>query len=57
MVGMAVVSQEQVPEQPVPLPHGKVKLHWHKRFNADAGTVWQRQTMAELFSGHALDAP
>jgi hypothetical protein len=54
---MAVVSQEQVPEQPVPLPHGKVKQHWHKRFNADAGTVWQRQTVAELFSGRALDAP
>jgi hypothetical protein len=54
---MALVSQEQVLEQPVPLPHCEVKLHWHKRFNSDAGNVWLRQTVAELFPGRALDAP
>lgn len=38
---------------PVPIPSYKVKQHWHERFNADAGNVWLRRTVAELFAGAA----
>jgi hypothetical protein len=38
-------------EPPMELPHYKVKQHWHERFNADAGSIWLRQTMATLFMG------
>jgi hypothetical protein len=24
-----------------------VKLHWHERFNSDAGNIWLRGTVAE----------
>ncbi len=50
-LGMALAAQErvQVLEPPTLLPHYKVKQHWHERFNADAGSIWLRQTMAELF--------
>jgi DNA-binding transcriptional LysR family regulator len=50
-LGMALAAQErvQVLEPPFPLPHYKVKQHWHERFHADAGSIWLRQTMAELF--------
>jgi DNA-binding transcriptional LysR family regulator len=52
LLGNALASQEsvQVLEPPVPLPHYKVKQHWHERFNADAGNIWLRGTMAALFS-------
>ena len=50
-LGMALAAQEQVQvlEPPISLPHYKVKQHWHERFHLDAGSVWLRQTMAELF--------
>ena len=52
-LGNALAQQErvQVLEPPVPLPAYKVKQHWHERFNADAGNVWLRQAMVQLFSG------
>ena len=58
LLGNALASQErvQILEPPWPLPPYKVKQHWHERFNADAGNIWLRQTMAELFSGRGLDA-
>ncbi|HSW03080.1 LysR family transcriptional regulator [Aquabacterium sp.] len=58
VLGNTLASQERVQllEPPVPLPAYKVKQHWHERFNADAGNVWLRRTMADLFSGHGLDA-
>lgn len=51
LLGNAVASQErvQVLEPPLPLPSYKVKQHWHERFNADAGSMWLRRTMFELF--------
>ena len=50
-LGMALAAQErvQVLEPPLPLPHYKVKQHWHERFHLDAGSIWLRQTMAKLF--------
>ncbi len=58
VLGNALASQERVQllEPPVPLPSYKVKQHWHERFNADAGNIWLRRTMADLFSGYGLDA-
>jgi len=58
VLGNTLASQERVQllEPPVPLPAYKVKQHWHERFNADAGNVWMRRTMVDLFSGHGLDA-
>ena len=58
LLGNALASQERVQllDPPVPLPSYKVKQHWHERFNADAGNIWLRRTMADLFSGHGLDA-
>ncbi len=55
-LGNALASQEQVQllEPPVPLPHYKVKQHWHERFNADAGNIWLRKVLAQLFSGPAV---
>jgi DNA-binding transcriptional LysR family regulator len=52
LLGNALALQEpvQVLEPPVPLPTYKVKQHWHERFNADAGNVWLRRTLAELFT-------
>ena len=52
-LGNALAEQEKVKvlEPPLPLPGYKVKQHWHERFNLDAGNIWLRQTMAELFSG------
>ena len=53
LLGNALASQEQVqllePPVPLPLPHYKVKQHWHERFNADAGNIWLRKTMTALF--------
>jgi DNA-binding transcriptional LysR family regulator len=58
LLGNTLASQERVQllEPPVPLPAYKVKQHWHERFNADAANIWLRRTMADLFSGHGLDA-
>lgn len=57
LLGMALASQEKIKllEPPVTLPAYKVKQHWHERFNADAGNIWLRQTLAGLFSGAGLD--
>jgi DNA-binding transcriptional LysR family regulator len=51
-LGQALAEQEhvQVLEPPICLPHYKVKQHWHERFNADAGSIWLRQTVASLFA-------
>ena len=56
LLGNALASQEQVQllEPPVPLPKYKVKQHWHERFNADAGNIWLRTVLAQLFSGPAV---
>ncbi len=58
LLGNTLASQErvQVLQPPVPLPSYKVKQHWHERFNADAGNIWLRRTMADLFSGLGSDA-
>ena len=57
-LGIALAQQENVKvlEPPMLLPSYKVKQHWHERYNQDAGNVWLRKTMDELFSGKALDA-
>ena len=39
---------------PVPLPSYAVKQHWHERFNRDAGCMWLRQCVSELFGGGAF---
>ncbi len=48
---LAAHERVQVLEPPWPLPPYRVKQHWHERFNADAGNLWLRRTMATLFSG------
>lgn len=55
LLGQALAAQEQVQllEPPVALPAYKVKQHWHERFNADAGNVWLRRTLAQLFTAPA----
>ncbi|MFY9510678.1 MAG: LysR family transcriptional regulator [Rubrivivax sp.] len=55
LLGQALAAQEQVQqlEPPVALPAYKVKQHWHERFNADAGNVWLRRTLASLFTAAA----
>jgi DNA-binding transcriptional LysR family regulator len=52
LLGDTLASQEpvQLLQPPVALPSYKVKQHWHERFHADAGNVWLRRTMAELFA-------
>jgi DNA-binding transcriptional LysR family regulator len=54
-LGEKLVSQENIKllAPPVPLPSFSVKQHWHERFHADAGNVWLRRTIAELFSTYA----
>ncbi len=56
-LGIALAQQERVKvlEPPFPLPSYKVKQHWHERFNLDAGNIWLRKTMVDLFSGKGLD--
>jgi DNA-binding transcriptional LysR family regulator len=53
-LGSALAQQENVKmlEPPMLLPSYKVKQHWHERYNQDAGNVWLRKTMAELFTGN-----
>jgi DNA-binding transcriptional LysR family regulator len=52
LLGETFATQEpvQILAPPVALPPYKVKQHWHERFHADAGSVWLRRTIAELFS-------
>lgn len=54
-LGNTLASQEAIRllAPPVPLPSYAVKQHWHERFHADAGNVWLRRTLAELFAGTA----
>jgi DNA-binding transcriptional LysR family regulator len=51
-LGEKLVSQEEIKllAPPLPLPSFSVKQHWHERFHADAGNVWLRRTIAELFA-------
>ncbi len=35
---------------PVPVPPANVAVHWHERFDADAGNRWLREQLAELFA-------
>jgi DNA-binding transcriptional LysR family regulator len=57
-LGEKLVSQEDIKllAPPVALPSFAVKQHWHERFHADAGNIWLRRTIAELFSTYALEA-
>jgi DNA-binding transcriptional LysR family regulator len=54
MLGEKLVSQEDIKllAPPLPLPSFSVKQHWHERFHADAGNIWLRRTIAELFAVH-----
>ncbi len=36
---------------PVPIPPADVGVHWHDRFDADAGNRWLREQLIELFTG------
>ena len=56
-LGDALAKQERVKvlAPPLLLPAYKVKQHWHERFNLDAGNIWLRKTMADLFSGKGPD--
>lgn len=53
LLGETLASQApvQLLSVPVPMPSYKVKQHWHERFNVDAGNVWLRRTVADLFTG------
>lgn len=35
---------------PVPIAPAEVAVHWHERFDADAGNRWLRERIAELFA-------
>ena len=35
---------------PVPIPPADVGVHWHERFEADAGNRWLRQQVVALFT-------
>lgn len=47
---LALLHPVQLLRPPVELPSYKVKQHWHSRFNSDAGNMWLRQNVAELFA-------
>jgi DNA-binding transcriptional LysR family regulator len=51
VLGEVLATQEPVKlvEPPFALPSYAVKQHWHERFHADAGNMWLRRTMAQLF--------
>jgi DNA-binding transcriptional LysR family regulator len=34
---------------PVPIPQADVGVHWHERFEADAGNRWLREQVIDLF--------
>ena len=50
-LGEALARQEEIRAFPPPLklPSFAVKQHWHERFHADAGNVWLRHTLVQLF--------
>ena len=50
-LGEALARQEDIRAFPPPLklPSFAVKQHWHERFHADAGNVWLRHTLVQLF--------
>ena len=52
ILGEVLVTQEPVRllEPPFALPSYAVKQHWHERFHADAGNMWLRRTVAQLFA-------
>jgi len=52
ILGEVLATQEPVRliEPPFALPSYAVKQHWHERFHADAGNVWLRRTVAQLFA-------
>jgi DNA-binding transcriptional LysR family regulator len=35
---------------PLPIPVADVAVHWHERFDADAGNRWLREQLVELFA-------
>jgi DNA-binding transcriptional LysR family regulator len=35
---------------PVPIPPADVGVHWHERFDADAGNRWLREQLVDLFT-------
>jgi DNA-binding transcriptional LysR family regulator len=35
---------------PLPIPPAEVAVHWHERFERDAGNRWLRELMVELFA-------
>jgi DNA-binding transcriptional LysR family regulator len=35
---------------PVPIPPAEVAVHWHERFDADAGNRWLREQLVDLFA-------
>jgi DNA-binding transcriptional LysR family regulator len=35
---------------PIPIPLAEVAVHWHERFDADAGNRWLREQIAELLA-------
>jgi DNA-binding transcriptional LysR family regulator len=42
---------------PVGIPPAEVCVHWHERFEGDAGNRWLRERLFELFTdcdGHAV---
>lgn len=41
---------------PFDLPPIEVKLHLHRRFEADAGLAWLRATMTDMFSTRGVDS-
>jgi DNA-binding transcriptional LysR family regulator len=43
------VLRERLPP-PVPIPPADVGVHWHERFEGDAGNRWLREALVELFS-------
>jgi DNA-binding transcriptional LysR family regulator len=36
---------------PIPMPQAEVAVHWHERFEADAGNRWLRALIVDLFGG------
>ena len=59
ILGEVLVTQEPVRllEAPFALPPYAVKQHWHERFHADAGNMWLRRTVAQLFALPRNSAP
>lgn len=53
----ALQMRENITILPVPyaLPHYQVKIHWHDRFNSDAGNIWLRRTVSECMKSRRED--